>query len=134
MYYLERYFNRNGAERSGLFCLCAVAIDRVNSDGYAAMPLILNNLRSRRKELVPYFVSMHFILRMSNVVWSKFAKYILIDVCFAFSFVVTQILYRICGCSPYSQIRSELLVIFFLTALCFWSWQFIHHNTLQNYF
>lgn len=68
MYYLERYFNRNGAERSGLFCLCAVAIDRVNSDGYAAMPLILNNLRSRRKELVPYFVSMHFILRMSNVV------------------------------------------------------------------
>nr|XP_022311522.1 receptor-type tyrosine-protein phosphatase epsilon-like isoform X5 [Crassostrea virginica] len=51
---------RNGAERSGLFCLCAVAIDRVNSDGYAAMPLILNNLRSRRKELVPYFVQYKF--------------------------------------------------------------------------
>lgn len=48
---------RNGAERSGLYCLCSIAIDRINSDGTVAMPLMLNHLRSRRKQLVPYFVS-----------------------------------------------------------------------------
>lgn len=48
---------RNGAERSGLYCLCSIAIDRINSDGTVAMPLMLNHLRSRRKQLVAYFVS-----------------------------------------------------------------------------
>lgn len=48
---------RNGSERSGLYCLCSIAIDRINSDGTVAMPLMLNHLRSRRKQLVPYFVS-----------------------------------------------------------------------------
>lgn len=48
---------RNGAERSGLYCLCSIAIDRIKSDGTVAMPLMLNHLRSRRKQLVPYFVS-----------------------------------------------------------------------------
>ncbi|XP_065940586.1 receptor-type tyrosine-protein phosphatase epsilon isoform X9 [Magallana gigas] len=51
---------RNGAERSGLYCLCSIAIDRINSDGTVTMPLMLNHLRSRRKQLVAYFAQYKF--------------------------------------------------------------------------
>lgn len=42
-------FIRNGVERSGLYCLCLIVIDRINLDGMVVMFLMFNYLWLRRK-------------------------------------------------------------------------------------
>ena len=63
---MSMYYNRNGSDKSGLFCVIWNVLERLRIDGEVAIPQTIRNLRHRRRQIIPNFVSASVLLAKSQ--------------------------------------------------------------------
>jgi hypothetical protein len=56
------FVNRNGADRSGLFCVISSVIERMKIEQDVAIASVVEEMRNAREQIIPSLVSINEVL------------------------------------------------------------------------